>query len=184
MTHIAMKSSHLYLYLALACFAAILAIFVVDGYMGVYDKLVLTVQEREQVVEPDQWQQRWVKESGFSSGARWGEAISFKYQIQNRTFSAYSAAVEATIWKGGEKISQLLKENVVIPPFDEATLNWAVLAKDFREAGLKAGEYGEYTVRVTFGDVERKIILSYYPEIPGYPEKGPIPAIPVPAPTR
>jgi len=180
----ATKNRNPYLYLALACFAGILAIFVVDGYMGVYDKLILTVQEREQVVEPDQWQQRWVKETGFSTGARWNDPISFKYQIQNRTFSSYSAVVEASIWKGGEKISQLLKENVAIPSFDEATLNWTVLAKDFGDAGLKAGEYGEYTVRVTFGDVERKIILSYYPEVPGYPEKGPIPAIPVPAPTR
>jgi hypothetical protein len=162
----------------------ILVIFVVDGYLGIYDKLTFTIQERAQVIEPDQWQQRWVKESGFSTGARWGEPINFEYQIQNRTFSSYSAAVEVTIWRSGEKVAQLLKEDAVIPSFDDATLNWTVLTKDFGEAGLKAGEYGEYTVRVTFGEVERKIILSYYPETPGYPEKGPIPAIPVPAPTR
>jgi len=184
MTYIAMKNRNLYLYLALACFAVILAIFVVDGYMGVYDKLTLTIQEREQVIEPDHWQQRWVKESGFGTSARWGEPIGFKYQIQNRTFFTYSTAVEATIWRGGEKVAQLHREDVIIPSFDEATLNWTVTAKDFGEAGLKAGEYGELTVRVTFGDVERKIILSYYPETPVYPEKVPIPPIPVPAPTR
>lgn len=157
-----------------------MVIFVVDGYLGIYDKLSFTIQEREQVIEPDQWQQRWVKKSGFSAGTRWGEPVRFKYRIDNRTFSSHSSAVGVTIWKGGEQLKQLLQENVNIPSFDEVTLNWTIADEDFGEAGLKTGEYGEYTVRITFGDVERKIILSYYPESPGYPEKVPIRPVPAP----
>ena len=171
---------NLYLYLALLCFAGILVIFVIDGYLGIYDKLSFTIQEREQVIEPDQWQQRWVQESGYSAGIRWGEPVQFKYQIDNRTFSTDSAAVSVTVWKGGEQLKQLLQENVIIPSFDQVTLNWTITDKDLGEAGLKTGEYGEYTIRITFGDIERKIILSYYPETPRYPEKTPIPPVPAP----
>jgi len=157
-----------------------MVIFVVDGYLGIYDKLSFTIQEREQVIEPDQWQQRWVKESGFSAGTRWGEPVRFKYRIDNRTFSSHSSTVGVTIWKGGEQLKQLLQENVTIPSFDEVTLNWTIEDKDFGEAGLKTGEYGEYTILITFGDVERKVILSYHTENPGYPERVPIRPVPAP----
>jgi len=171
---------NLYLYLALLCFAGILVIFVIDGYLGIYDKLSFTIQEREQVIEPDQWQQRWVKESGYSAGIRWGEPVQFQYRIDNRTFSAHSSTVDVTVWRGGEQLKQLLKENVTVPSFDQVTLNWMITDKDYGELGLKTGEYGEYTIRIMFGDLERKIILSYYPETPGYPEKTPIPPVPAP----
>jgi len=174
------KIRNLYLYLALLCFAGILAIFVIDGYLGIYDKLSFIIQEREQVIDPDQWEQRWVKESGYSTGIRWGEPVQFKYQIDNRTFSPYSSTVTVTVWRGGEQLKQLLQENVTIPSFDQTTLTWSTSDKDFGEAALKTGEYGEYTIRITFGDIERKIILSYYPEAPGYPEKTPIPPVPAP----
>ncbi|MBM3142470.1 MAG: hypothetical protein FJ005_05420 [Chloroflexi bacterium] len=176
--------SNLYLYLALVCFVGILAIFVVDGYLGIYDTLYITVQEHEQVIEPDYWQQSWVKESGYTTGTRKGEPVYFRYKIENRSFSTYLSNVEASVWKGGKKILQMLDEDVQLAPFEDVTLDWTLRVEDLEKAGFWAGEYGEYTVRIELGQVERKIILSYYPEVPGYLEKIPPQPVPVPEPSR
>ncbi|MBM4447329.1 MAG: hypothetical protein FJ023_08295 [Chloroflexi bacterium] len=182
----AKSKSNLYLYLALVCFAGILAIFVVDGYLGLYDTLYVTVQEREQVIEPDYWQQRWVKESyeGYSLGVGWGESIPFRYEIDNRSFSTYLVDVEVSVWKGGQKIVELLdRTEVSVAPFKKTIIDWTLQSEDLGESSPVSGEYREYTVRIKRGEIERKIILSYYP-VPGYPEKGPPLPIPVPETSR
>jgi len=183
----AKNRSSLYLYLALVCFAGILAIFVVDGYLGIYDTLYITVQEREQVIEPDYWDQRWVKESyeGYSLGARWGESIPFRYQIDNRSFSTYSVDVEVSVWRGGQKvIVPLDKIEVSVAPFKKAIVEWTLRFEDLEETSPVSGEYREYTVRIRRGEIERKIIVSYYPESPVYPEKVPPLSVPVTEPAR
>jgi hypothetical protein len=183
----AKNNSSLYLYLALVCFAGILAIFVVDGYLGIYDTIYITVQEREQVIEPDYWDQRWVKESyeGYSLGARWGESIPFRYEIDNRSFSAYSVDVEVSVWRGGQKIIVLLdNREVLVAPFKKAIVDWTLRFEDLEEPTPVSGEYREYTVLIRLGEIERKIILSYYPESPVYPEKVPLPSVPVTEPAR
>lgn len=175
------KTKNLYLYLALICFACIVAIFVVDGYFGVYDIVYVTSQEHEQKIEPDYWQQPWLKEQGYGVGTSWGEPVYFKYKIDNRTFSIHEAEVEASIWKSGEKIKQLLDESVSVAPFKDATVEWKLQPEDLGEADLGLGGYREYTVHIRFGDIERKIILSYYREVSGYPEKGVPQSVPVPS---
>jgi len=44
---------YLFLYLTLACFFGLVAIFIVDGYIGIYDTLYITAGEREQTIEAD-----------------------------------------------------------------------------------------------------------------------------------
>ena len=180
----AKKLRNLYLYLALVCFAGILAIFVVDGYLGVYDTIYITFGEHEQKIEAYSWREPWVKEQGYGIGTSWGEPVYFKYEIANRTFSTYQADVEASVWKSGEKILQLSDENVSVTPFNEVTVNWKLLSEDLKEEGSKVGEYREYTVRIRLGEVERKVVLSYYTGVPGYPEKGSPQVIPAPEPVR
>lgn len=175
----AKNKSNLYLYLALACFVTILVIFVVDGYLGVYDIVYITVQEHEQVIEPDYWQQSWVKDGnqGYSLGASWGQSIPFRYEIDNRSFSTYSANVEVSVWRSGQQIKVLLdKKEVSIMPFEKTEIDWALHPEELERSGYGAGEY---TVRIIRGDTERKIIISYYPQASVYPEKvlpSPIPA--------
>lgn len=184
---VAKSKSNLYLYLALVCFAGILAIFVIDGYLGIYDKIYITVQEREQVIEPDYWQQRWVKEGyeGYSLGVGWGESIPFRYEIDNRSFSTYSVDVEVSVWRSGQKvIVPLDKTEVSVAPFKKAMVDWTLQFEDLGESSPVSGEYREYTVLIGRGEIERKIILSYYPGVPGYPEKGPSLPVPVSEPAR
>ena len=180
----AKNRSNLYLYLALVCFAGVLAIFVVDGYLGIYDTAYITFGEREQKIEAYTWQEPWVKEQGYSIGTSWGEAVYFRYKIDNRTFSTYEAGVEASVWKSGVKIIQLLDESVSVVPFKAVTVDWELRAEDLGEAGLGAGESREYTVRIRRGEVERKIVVSYYVPVQGYPDKGLPQPVPVPEPVR
>lgn len=177
-----MNKPNLYLYLALVCFAGILAIFVVDGYLGIYDTVYITYGEREQKIEAYSWQEPWIQEQGYSIGTSWGEAIYFKYNIDNRTLSTHEADVEASVWKSGVRIMQLMDESVSVSPFKAVTIDWELPAQDLGETGLLAGESREYTVLIMLGEVERKIVVSYYVPMAGYPEK--VPPQPVPEPAR
>ena len=175
--------SRLYLGLALVCFAGILAIFVVDGYLGIYDTIYITVQEREQVIEPDYWEQPWVRDGfeGYSLGARWGESVPFRYQIDNRSFSTYAVDLEVSVWSGGQEVVvPLYKTEISIAPFKKEVVEWTLPFEDLGEPSpASGGYYREYTVLIRLGEIERKIILSYYPESPVYPEKVPLPSVPV-----
>jgi hypothetical protein len=91
----ATKRRNLFLYLTLACFIGLIAIFIVDGYMGIYDTIYVTTGEREQKIEPDFWlRQEWA----WSTGVNWDEKVFFGYEVDNRQFSAYSADIEASVW--------------------------------------------------------------------------------------
>ena len=84
---------NLFLYLVLACFVGIIAIFVVDGYLGIYDTVNVTAGEREEKAEPDFWiRQDWV----WTIGVNWGEKTSFRYEVDNRQFSSYTAQIACT----------------------------------------------------------------------------------------
>ncbi|GAI56646.1 unnamed protein product, partial [marine sediment metagenome] len=41
---------NLFLYLTLACFFGLIAIFIVDGYLGIYDTIYVTAGEQEERV--------------------------------------------------------------------------------------------------------------------------------------
>lgn len=170
----AIKSRNLYLYLALACFVGIIAIFIADGYLGIYDTVYITSGEREREVEPDYWQRSQVDERVYYSiGAEWGELVSFRYEIDSHRFSTYSTNVEASVWKSGEKIIELLNEDISIAAFDKVTVDWVLRAEALEEMGYGIGKY---TIKIRRGEVEREIVLNYrYPAEPVYPEKMPPP---------
>ena len=168
----------LFLYLTLACFFGLIAIFIVDGYMGIYDTVYVTAGEYEQEISPDYWQgQRHGFAYPFHIGAKWGEPVHFRYEIDNRRFSTYSTAVEVTVWKSNEKVIDLFSQDISVAAFDKVTMDWTLPAQELAKAGL---EIGEYTVKIKRGEVEleRGIVLGFRsPEEPVYPK-------PVPAPPR
>ena len=99
------------MYLALACFAGLIAIFIADGYLGIYDTAYVTAGEYEQEIEPEYWQ-RWDRAG--STGANWGEKTFFRYEVDNRKFSTYSSTIQVSVWKENEKVMDLLAE-VAVP---------------------------------------------------------------------
>ncbi len=161
-----MAKRNLFLYSALACFLGIVAIFVFDGYMGVYDTLYITTGELRQKVEADYWLR---SDSFWSSGINWGAEASFEYEVENRLFSTYSDELEVSIWQGGEKKKELLSKTLEIKPFGKERLEWVVRSKELEPEGLLEGEMSQYSLVIRRGGVERKVII--YLNLPPYPPK-------------
>jgi len=164
----------LFLYLAIACFIGIIAIFIVDGYVGIYDTVYVTTEEYPQEIGPDYWQGQTRKYAyPYHIPARWGEPVQFRYEIANRRFSAYTATVDASVWKSNEKVIDLFSQNISISNFDKVTMNWTLSAQELEKAGLGVGQY---TVRIKRGEEElgQGIILGFHsPEEPAYPKVVP-----------
>ena len=110
--------------------------------------------------------------------ADWDQRISFEYEVENHQSSTYSARIEASVWQEDEKLLDLFSQDVAIKPFGEAIVVWALSSEDLGIAALAIGESYQYTVPVNRGDVERRIIVSFY-----NPQESPFPK-PVPSGVR
>jgi hypothetical protein len=174
----AVKRRYLFLYLAIACFAGLVAVFIVDAYLGVYDTIYVTTGEYEQKIEADYWQRpesAWPTqyENAWPIQATVGDQIPFRYEIENHRFSTYSTLVQASVWKENEKVTDLFSGDVSIGRFGKATVTWSLATEEL--PGLTPGWPAQFTIKINRGGIERKIILSLnYPEAP--------PAVPVPKP--
>jgi hypothetical protein len=127
----AAKRKKLFLSLAIACFVGIVAIFVFDGYIGIYDTVYVTTGEYTQEIGPDFWQGQGASNLyPYQIGVKWGDSVQFRYEIENRNFSDYAATVEASVWKSNEKVVDLFQKDVSIPSFDKMTREWTLTAQD------------------------------------------------------
>ena len=172
------KGKGLYLYIAMVCLVGIIAIFIVDGYLGIYDTLNITVQESEREIGPDYWQDTWAGDRGYHIRGEWGEPIFFRYEIDNRGFSAYAPNIEVTIWKSSELIAELLNENIDVGAFDKISRDWTLSPEILVEAGYEPKGYDtdQYSIKIKHGNVERKIIVEFHStDMPGYPGQVPSP---------
>jgi len=166
---------NLFLYLTLACFFGLIAIFIVDGYMGIYDTIYVTAGEYEQKIEPESWQ-RQEKFGARRVAIDRGEKVFFRYEVDNRQFSSYTADIEASVWRSQEKIRDLISQPVSIDAFDKGQLEWVMDTAELLPGDIPPEQGYEYTVIIKRGEIERKIIV--YIISSAYPSK------PVPAPPR
>lgn len=147
---------NLYLFLTIAFFLAIIAVFVFDGYMGVYETVTVTTQEREDVIDPEHWLRddytgyTWAEE---------GQDIHFGYELDNRRFTSYSANVEAAVWFGETKQEVLIAQAVTVGAFDKEELSWTVDTGTLRPAENAAANDFEFSVIITRDGVERRIVV-------------------------
>ncbi|MFC2060710.1 hypothetical protein ACFLTZ_06480 [Chloroflexota bacterium] len=146
----------LFLYLAIACFLGLVVIFITDGYMGIYDTVDITVGERPETIEPDFWLRR---DRVWSTRTNWGEPVHFSYEIDNRRVSSYSTPIQAAVWKGNNKVSDLFYEDKVIEPFSKVTVEWALDTKTLEPYQDNIIKSEEYTVKIKTDNAERRIIL-------------------------
>lgn len=149
---------NLFLYLTLACFFGLIAIFVVDGYLGVYDTLHVTSGEYEEEIEADFWlRQDWT----WSTGVNWEEKVFLQYEVANHQFSGYNADIAASVWHGQEKEIDLGTQSVSIDPFAKAEVEWLV---DTAELLPNPPEQSyQYSIIIERGEIERKIIVNINP---------------------
>ena len=162
---------NLFLYLAVACFIGLIAIFVFDGYVVIYDTISITAGEREQTIAPDHWYRYRYNPS---VGAIWDEEkIHFSYEVDNRQFSGYVTPIQASVWKENEKVIDLFSEDKSIEPFDQVTVEWTLDSEQLLALGFSQGEY---TVKIEHNGTERKMLVNYrVPTPPPYPSKVPAP---------
>lgn len=155
---------NIFLYLAIACFVGLIAIFFFDGYMGIYDTVYITTGEREQQIDPDYWQNQLPGYPyPYYISAAWGEPVHFGYEIDNHRFSTYSTTLEASVWKSNEKVADLFRGDISIPAFDKTAIEWTLPANLTEKPAT--GVILEYTIKINRGEVElgQGIVLSFYP---------------------
>lgn len=141
------KNKNLYLYGAVLCFLSIIAIFVIDGYLGIYDFLYVRTMQWERKIELES---RW-EDYKPEIYARWGEPIYFSYEIDNRTVSTYSTTLQVTLWEWEKKKAELFHEDISIAPFNKKNLTW-VLNTNKLEQPLY--ETAPYRLKIKHGSVE------------------------------
>ncbi len=152
----------IFLYLAIVCFVAIIAIFIVDGYMGIYDTIYITAGEWEQKVEPDVWSREG---RTWSTGVDWGESVHFRYEIDNRLFSSYSTPIQVSVWKENNKIIDLFSEDKLIESFDKVTVEWTVDTRQLEPYQDSEARRQAYTVKIKTAEAERSILLDVFREV-------------------
>ena len=167
----ATKRRNLFLYLTLACFFGLIAIFIVDGYMGIYDTVYVTAGEREQKIEPDTWQRQ---DRFWSAGVNWGEKAFFSYEVANRQFSSYTADIEVSVWRMQEKLLDVLSQPIVVAPFDEGQLEWVIDTTELLPEDIPPEQSYEFTVIIKRGEIERNIIVRINP-VPYQVKPAPVP---------
>jgi len=151
---------HLFLYLTLACFFGLIAIFIVDGYLGIYDTIYVTAGEREEKIEPDSW----LQQNKFRSvGVSWGEKALFRYELDNRRFSSYSADIDVSVWRSQEKVLDLISQPISIAAFDKEQLEWVVDTVELLPSDVPPEQSYEFTVIINCGETERRVLLSVNP---------------------
>ena len=165
---------NLFLYLTLVCFLGLLAIFVIDGYMGLYDTLYVTASEQTWTIGPDYWLGQRPPEPAYSISANWDEKVFFRYNIDNRRLSQYSTDIEVSICHSQEKLSTPLSQPVSIRTFGKVYLEWTLDNTDFKPADQLPTQTYDYTIIIKHGKIERRTILYVNPQV--YPAK-PSPAV-------
>jgi hypothetical protein len=157
----------LFLYLALACFVALIAIFIADGYIGIYDTTYLTVGERQRTIEADYWQPEHPPEFtiDYYIHAEWEQTVFFRYEIDNRQFASHSTTIQASLWQENEKLDDLFSEAKTIAPFGTAVAEWTLSTDELEPPAVSTS--AEYTVKISWGDVVRNIVVDFY-----YPQQG------------
>ena len=170
---------NLFLYLALACFVGLIAVFVVDGYIGIYDTVYVTAGEREETIEPDFWLRQ--EKRIWSVGANREGKVSFRYEVDNRRFSSYTADVEVSVWHSQQKVRDVTSQQVVIAAFDKGQLEWVVDNTELLPTDIPPEQGYQYTVIIKRGKIERRIIVNINPApyplkpAPVYPKAIPPP---------
>ena len=156
------KRTNLFLYVTLACFLAIIAIFIFDGYVGVYDSVTVLANEQTYRSDADSWAERdnsfWVPSMGRA------EKVGFTYEVDNRTFSTYQATVAVSVWRAQDKIADIASESVTVTSFSNGTIEWVIdIAQTIPEQSALDDPFS-FTVLITRDGVERRVIINVRPE--------------------
>lgn len=155
------RSGYVHLGLALACFLVILCIFIVDGYLGVYDTLYITYGEYEQKIEFESQQYAETGGTYFGGEIVAGTSALYRYRIDNRTFRPYEGQLTVSLWKSGNRLADLADRQVKLASFGSTLIEWTISSDKLASVDVSTEEYTNYTVKINFAGKERRVILGY-----------------------
>jgi hypothetical protein len=158
----AAKHNNLFLFLALACFAGIILIFVFDGYIGLYDKMVIDNGQYKQNIEWDEWARQEKYGGSIGTSLEPGAQADFTYTIENHRFSEYTDVIEATLWYNREKVADLLSEKISVPSFDKAEVKWTIKSTDILPKDSSVNQNYFFVVKIKRGSLEREVNINIY----------------------
>lgn len=153
------RKNYLYLGLALACFLGIILVFFFDGYVGVYDSLVMDNGLYEQRVEPDQWRPGEYNYLASIDVERDGR-IDFTYTVENHRFTGYESPVEVSLYHGQDKVAVLLTDEASAAAFGTAEITWSLEAASLLPADYPENEPYNAVVVIIRGEVNRQINIG------------------------
>ncbi len=173
---------NLFLYLALACFVGLIVLFVVDGYLGVYDTAYIATGEESWKVEANVWLSQFpyqrvapqavsapvpvsveTEKNTYYMSTNRGDNVSFRYEVDNRLFSTYKADIEVSVWHSQEKVLDLIAQPLSISAFGKGELEWVVDNTELVPGSILPEQSYEYSVIIKRGGIERKIVMSVNP---------------------
>jgi len=167
----ARKRVNLFLYLTLACFLGLIVIFVVDGYLGIYDTVNIISGERDETINPENWLRQ---DRSPPTGVSRGEKAFFRYEVDNRRFSAYTADIEVSVWHGQEKVRDLISQPMSIAAFDKEEWEWVLDTTELLPGDIPPEQGYEFSVIIKRGETELKVIVDVRP-LPYAPKSVPVP---------
>jgi hypothetical protein len=168
------KYNSVYLFLALACFLGIVIIFVVDGYLGIYDTLVINNGQYTQTIASDQWGQPKRYGETFTIGIPSNGSAGFTYTIENHRFSTYDSNLEVTLWYNEEKEINIYETPVSISAFSKKDFQWKLSTADI----LPSNRYSTGTIKIIInGTDERQVKLNIYSATDGIKTIPPVPVV-------
>jgi len=160
------KNKYIYLLLTIACFVGIILIFVFDGYMGIYDTLLIDNGQFPQTIGSEQWRQQ--DEFGYppSVSMERERSVNLTYTVENHHFSAYNVNVSMSLWDGATKVADLTSGDITAPAFGKASITAVVNISQYIPAGYPAEQSYNLALVINRGGVERKVQVYINPGIP------------------
>jgi len=159
----AVKHKTAYLFLTLACFVGIILIFIFDGYIGLYDSLVMDNGQYEQTIEPDRWgdDERY----GYlqSTGVERNGTLEFTYTVENHRFSGYAETVEITYLHNREPVGEPLMGTMEADSFSKVEMMWMVPTADLVPTAVPSDQNYNVNMLIKRGEVTREILINIYP---------------------
>jgi hypothetical protein len=153
------RQRNIYLYLTVAFFLALIAIFVFDGYMGIYDTVTITTAEREDIVEPEFWLRSDDQHGYYYTWAEEGQTVNFHYELENRCLRNYVAEVEVAVWFSDSRQNTLVSDALVVRSFDSAEWDWSLKTAALRPVEIPETQDFELSVIIKRNDVELRTIV-------------------------
>ncbi|HTY81856.1 MAG TPA: hypothetical protein VMB24_03655 [Dehalococcoidales bacterium] len=173
------KHNNIFLILALLCFLGIVAIFIFDGYIGVYDTLAVNNGQYTQTVTPDQWGQPERYGGSFNAGIPGNGSATFTYTMENHRFNKYNSRLDATLVYNEQIVLNLFGRDISIPAFGKQSFEWTLSAADVPM------QYRNVvgTIKIVSGNIQRQVGLNIY-ETAATKSASPIPTITITLPPR